>query len=375
MNASEPGRWSRPLLLGLIAALTIGVGYFFPHLTSQVATGPVTPRLVSPRGDLAADEKSTIELFENSKDSVVYITTRERVLDPWTRNIMSIPKGTGSGFIWDDAGHVVTNYHVIADASGANVRLADGRDYSASLVGASRAHDLAVLRIAVAIRRPPPVPVGTSQDLRVGQKVFAIGNPFGLDWSLTTGIVSALDRSLAEENGANIQHLIQTDAAINPGNSGGPLLDSAGRLIGINTAIFSPSGAFSGVGFAVPVDVVNEVVPKLISHGKIQRPTLGIEVDEELNRRIVQHLGINGVVILKVTPESAAAVAGLHGAQINADGITPGDIIMQIDDKRVESVKQLLARLNELKVGDTVKLRVLREGHELDVPVVLQAGG
>ena len=173
-------------------------------------------------------------------------------------------------------------------------------------MGASRSHDIAVLKIGVGFKRPPPVPLGTSHDLKVGQKVFAIGNPFGLDWSLTTGIVSALDRSLGEDNGAVIEHLIQTDAAINPGNSGGPLLDSAGRLIGINTAIYSPSGANAGIGFSVPVDTVNRVVPELIRHGKYLRPTLGIEVDEGLNQRLTHLLNVQGVVILRVAPDSAA---------------------------------------------------------------------
>jgi S1-C subfamily serine protease len=226
-------------------------------------------RTVTPRGDLAADERSTIELFENSRDSVVYISTAQLVRDVWTRNVFSIPRGNGSGFIWDDSGHVVTNFHVIQGASQATVKLADGRDYQATLVGTSPAHDIAVLKIGVGFKRPPAVPIGASADLKVGQKVFAIGNPFGLDWTLTTGIVSALDRSLpSDDGGPSIEHLIQTDAAINPGNSGGPLLDSAGRLIGINTAIYSPSGASAGIGFAVPVDTVRRVVPRIITRDK-----------------------------------------------------------------------------------------------------------
>ncbi|MEY4760872.1 MAG: hypothetical protein RLZZ200_728, partial [Pseudomonadota bacterium] len=215
-----------------------------PLIEAQFQPAGKGGRTVTARGDLAADEKSTIELFEKARDSVVFISTSQLVRDAWTRDVSEVPRGSGSGFIWDDAGHVVTNYHVIRGASQATVRLSDGRDYQAALVGTSPAHDIAVLRIGVGFKRPPPVPVGTSADLKVGQKVFAIGNPFGLDWTLTAGIVSALDRSLPDEAaGQNIEHLIQTDAAINPGNSGGPLLDSAGRLIGINTAIYSPSGA------------------------------------------------------------------------------------------------------------------------------------
>jgi S1-C subfamily serine protease len=219
-----------------------------------------------------------------------------------------------------------------------------------------------------------PIPIGTSEDLQVGQKVFAIGNPFGLDWTLTTGIVSALDRSLPSEQGTVIEHLIQTDAAINPGNSGGPLLDSAGRLIGINTAIFSPSGAFAGIGFAVPVDTVNRVVPEIVSGGKYVRPALGIEVDEELNRQITEKLGVEGVLVLRVTPGSAAEAAGLRGARIDEDGITPGDIIVAIGGKPVDSVSKLLGLLDEQRVGEAVPVEVLREGGKTVLTVTLEAG-
>ncbi|TCV88443.1 trypsin-like peptidase [Methylomonas methanica] len=247
----------RVFAVGAVAAVLILLWNWRP---GPSAPEPAQVRTVAARGDLAADEKSTIELFEKSRDSVVYISTAALVRNVWTRDVFSVPKGTGSGFIWDEAGHVVTNFHVIAGANEATVTLADGRDYKAALVGASQVHDIAVLKIGVGFKRPPPVPVGTSRDLKVGQKVFAIGNPFGLDWTLTGGIVSALDRSLGGQEGPAIEHLIQTDAAINPGNSGGPLLDSAGRLIGINTAIYSPSGASAGIGFAVPVDTVMRVV-------------------------------------------------------------------------------------------------------------------
>ncbi|HZP92557.1 MAG TPA: trypsin-like peptidase domain-containing protein [Burkholderiales bacterium] len=346
-----------------------------PYLDGWSAANEAAARTVTPRGDLAADEKATIELFERSKNSVVYISTRQEVMDVWTRNVFSVPRGTGSGFIWDEAGHVVTNLHVIEGASEARVKLADGRDYKASLVGASPAHDIAVLRIAVGAKRPPPVPLGTSHDLKVGQKVFAIGNPFGLDWTLTTGIVSALDRSLEQEDGRTIEHLIQTDAAINPGNSGGPLLDSAGRLIGMNTAIFSPSGASAGIGFAVPVDAIARVVPQLIRHGKYARPVLGIEVDEGLNQRLTSLLNVEGVVILRVKPGSAAAAAGLKGATVTGDGdIVPGDVIVAVEGKPVDTVGKMLARLDDFKVGDTVKLTVLRQGRKAEIPVTLQAG-
>jgi S1-C subfamily serine protease len=334
------------------------------------------PRIIEPRGNLAEDEESTIALFEQSRDSVAFITTHQRVMDVWTRNIFSVPSGTGSGFIWDDSGHIVTNYHVVKGASEAIVRLTDKRDYKAALVGSSPAHDIAVLKIGIRfIKRPAPVPLGTSHDLQVGQKVFAIGNPFGLDWTLTTGIVSALDRSLPTEDGRSIENLIQTDAAINPGNSGGPLLDSAGRLIGINTMIYSPTGGSAGIGFAVPVDTVNRVVPQLISQGKYIRPGLGITVDGILNDRLTGIMDITGVVILNVSPGSAAAAAGLKGAKMSRDGsITPGDIIVALDDRPIDSVEELLARLDKYNVGDTVRVTVMRKDNEITVPVTLQAG-
>jgi S1-C subfamily serine protease len=316
-----------------------------------------------------------VELFERSKPSVVYISTREQVFDLRSRNVFSVPLGTGSGFIWDEQGHVVTNHHVLSGAAEARVRLNDGGEYAAKLVGVSPAHDIAVLRIRVPLQALAALPLGTSNGLKVGQKVFAIGNPFGLDWTLTTGIVSALDRSLPNEDGSIIEHLIQTDAAINPGNSGGPLLDSAGRLIGINTAIFSPSGAYAGIGFAVPVDTVNRVVPQLIAKGSYTRPSLGISVNEELNRELTRQLGVQGVLILEVHPNSPAAAAGLRGSSIAPDGtLVPGDVIVHVAGKSVDSVPRLLARLDDHRVGDEVTLGVVREGRKTDVKAVLQAG-
>lgn len=333
-------------------------------------------RTVVARGDLAADERATIELFEKSRDSVVFISTARLVRDLWTRNVFAVPRGTGSGFIWDDAGHIITNFHVIEGTNEATIKLADGRDYKAALVGVSPAHDIAVLRIGIGFKRPPPVPIGTSHDLKVGQKVFAIGNPFGLDWTLTTGIVSALDRSLPSGTGGPpIQHLIQTDAAINPGNSGGPLLDSAGRLIGINTAIYSPSGASVGIGFAVPVDTIMRVVPEIITQGRYIRPALGIEVDERLNERITTLLEIKGVIVLRVSRGSAADRAGLKGAILTPDGgVIPNDVIVAVQGKPVNSVSKLLALIDEFSVGDTVQLTVIRDEQAREIDVVLQPG-
>src|SRR5581483_9021072 len=312
---------------------------------------------------------------EAAKGSVVYISTSERVMDYWTLNVQTVPYGTGSGFMWDTAGHIVTNLHVVAGAAEATVRLSDGKDYPATLVGLSKTHDIAVLQVQIPARSALPIPIGTSHDLQVGQKVYAIGNPFGLDWTLTTGIVSALDRSLTGENGVLIQHLVQTDAAINPGNSGGPLLDSAGRLIGINTAIYSPSGARPGVGFAVPVDTVNRVVPELIAKGHYASPSLGVQTDENLSRAIARQLGVEGAAILRVHPDGPAARAGLRGARFGRrNSIYPGDVIVALNGKPVDNVASLLALLDDCTPGEVVQLTVWRDGKKIRVPVTLRSG-
>jgi len=360
-------------VIAFLVFLPLFVWLLIPSVQLPFAQSKPEPREVTPRGPFESDEQATIDLFERSKGSVVYITTKREVVDYWTRNVFSVPQGTGSGFVWDEKDHVVTNFHVISGASEAWVRLSDGRDYSATLVGASPDHDLAVLRIDVQSARPAPLPIGASRELKVGQRVYAIGNPFGLDWTLTTGIVSALDRSLTAENGATIEHLVQTDAAINPGNSGGPLLDSAGRLIGITTAIYSPSGAYAGVGFAVPVDTVNRIVPKLIATGRYERPTLGISMDDDLNRAIMQQLGVQGVAVLRVFPNTGAADAGLRAAQRNRSGdIVIGDIITELDGKTITTPSNLLTQLDEREIGDEVALTILRDGKSSKVKVKLQ---
>lgn len=346
-----------------------------PWLDRYLSRLGAEPRPVVARGDLAADEYNTVQVFQAVRPSVVFITTRNQVMDFWTRDVFSIPSGTGSGFIWDENGHIVTNNHVIQAASEAIIRLHDGRSYAAVLVGSSARHDLAVLRISVPSNLPPPVMVGSSADLLVGQKVFAVGNPFGLDYTLTTGVVSALDRTLRSGQGqAVMDRLIQTDAAINPGNSGGPLLDSAGRLIGVNTAIVSPSGAYAGIGFAVPADVVNDVVPQLIKHGRYIRPTLGILVDAAVNDMFVRRLGITGVMVLGIQPGSAADRAGLRATKINPDGsVEAGDIILRVDGKTVDSVDKLISTLEEYDIGDQVELDLWRDGETQSLSLTLQA--
>ncbi|MES9849589.1 MAG: trypsin-like peptidase domain-containing protein [Candidatus Thiodiazotropha sp.] len=372
---SDPSLQRIQLIFGGLLLL-IFAWTFLPQVEQWLAGLTSEPRQVTPRGDLASDEQATVEIFQQASPSVVYITTLQRVRNPWTRDIFSVPQGTGSGFIWDDLGHLVTNHHVIAETAQANVRLNDGRSYQAVLVGSSPDHDLAVLRIRVPFDRPPPVPVGSSSDLKVGQKVFAIGNPFGLDYTLTTGVVSALDRSLPESrSGVAVDHLIQTDAAINPGNSGGPLLDSAGRLIGINTAIYSPSGAYAGIGFAVPVDTVNRVVPELIAKGRYVRPSLGISVDEDINRTILSKLDLEGVLVLQVTAGTAAETAGLRSTFIDPNGdLVLGDVIQAIGGRSVTTVNELLGRLDDFHLGDQTTISIWRNGEELELTVVLQQG-
>ena len=346
-----------------------------PWVRDLLLAAQSEPRPVQARGDLAADEQTSIAIFERVSPSVVYITTSGQVLDLLTRNILEVPQGTGTGFVWDEQGHVITNYHVIEDAQAAYVRLANRRTYEAALVGVSPEHDIAVLRIGSRGGNEPPVLIGTSGDLKVGQKVLAIGNPFGLDYTLTTGVISALDRTIRSEDGRAIEHLIQTDAAINPGNSGGPLIDSAGRVIGMNTAILSSSGHFAGIGFAVPVDTINRVVPRLITYGRYVRPTLGVLGDDAISTRVLEGTGVSGVLVLEVQRGSAAARAGQQAAELTPDGhLVAGDVIVAVDGTAVASVDALINALDEHRVGDAVTLGVHRNGQVIEVEVVLGSG-
>jgi S1-C subfamily serine protease len=372
-DSATPRRraWHRIVIWSVVIGALVLIAW---SPTQRWLKPPPTPREVTARGELAGDERNTIAIFESASPSVVNITTSERVRDLWTRRVSEVPRGTGSGFVWDDQGHVVTNYHVIAGASRASVSLEGGRSFDAVLVGASPAHDLAVLKINVPMDAPPPVPVGTSADLKVGQKVFAIGNPFGLDHTLTTGVISALDRTLPGENGPDIEGLIQTDAAINPGNSGGPLIDSAGRLIGINTAIYSPSGASAGIGFAVPVDLVNRIVPRLIGEGQFVRPVIGISGDDAIARELLADSGVEGVMVLGVGRGSPAQQAGLRPARRGPDGnVLLGDVIQKIDDTPVTRMADLTGALEERKVGDRVVLSIWRDGVVQPVELLLAA--
>jgi S1-C subfamily serine protease len=358
----------KPLYLIVFACI---VGWLFFQTFQPALLDPkAVSRPVEARGDLASDEKNTIDIFRNAAPSVVYITSIAVRRNLFSLNVYEIPQGTGSGFIWDKQGRIVTNYHVISDASRLEVTLADRSSWKAVLVGAAPDRDLAVVQISAPADKLRPIALGESKDLLVGQKVFAIGNPFGLDQTLTTGVVSALGREITAVTGRTIHDVIQTDAAINPGNSGGPLLDSAGRLIGVNTAIYSPSGASSGIGFAVPVGEVNRVVPQIISKGKLIRPGLGITL---ANRRLTEELGLEGVMVLQVQPGSSAEKAGLRGTTQAREGLVLGDVIVAVNGKEVKDYDSLRDELERHEVGESVTLSLMRDTATVEVGVALEA--
>lgn len=326
----------------------------------------------TPRADLPPHEQATVDLFEDVSPSVVYITTLSQRRNLFTGVSTEIPRGTGTGFVWDDAGHVVTNFHVLQGAAAAQIVLHDQSTYRAELIGISRGHDLAVLRIDAPSDILQPVTIGRSDALRVGQSIFAIGNPFGLSATLTTGVVSALGREIDAVGGGTIENAIQTDAAINPGNSGGPLLDSAARLIGVNTAIYSPSGASVGIGFAVPVDTVRRVVPQIIEHGEYTPPQLGIRASADLDSYVRRRLRISGVVILDVDPGTGADRAGLRATARAGDGrLILGDVVQAIDDADVSNLGELQTILDRYAPGDDVLVTILRDGQQHQVRVEL----
>ena len=325
-----------------------------------------TPGAVSAEDALAytPSELHTIRLFENASPSVCYITTKTQRRSFWTRDVSEVPAGSGSGFVWDNQGHIITNYHVIRDASRAIVTLANGEDYEARLVGVAKEKDLAVLRIQASAGALEPIPVGTSQDIRVGQAVYAIGNPFGLDQTLTTGIVSALDREINSQANVPIRGVIQSDAAINPGNSGGPLLDSRGMLIGVNTAIYSPSGASAGIGFSIPVDVVRYVVPDLIRYGEVRRASLGLD--------FYRYWRGAGLAIEEVSPKGPAGSRGVRGLSQDARGNwVLGDVLVGINGKAVETSTDYFLIMENFEPGQRVTLNLVRAEQKIDVEVVL----
>ena len=367
----------RLLIFGLAIGVMLGLVIGGVVLRQMKVTNKIPP----PQGvsynaahadetNLLPDERNTVEVFEAAAPSVVFITTTTRQMNWFSMEATEIPQGSGSGFIWDSDGAIVTNYHVVASGGNLSVTLSDGSNFKASVVGSEPGKDIAVLRINAPKSKLKPVTVGSSEKLIVGQKVLAIGNPFGLDQTLTVGIVSALGRQIRSPSDRTISDVIQTDAAINPGNSGGPLLDSQGRVIGVNTAIVSPSGAYAGIGFAVPVNTVSAIVPELIKHGKVTRPGLGVSI---LSDSVARRLDIKGVIIGEVATGSEAERAGLQGIQRNSEGeLLLGDVIIGVDDKTVEDIDGLADALEKHKIGDTVTVKILRDGKEMSTKIRLQ---
>ena len=323
------------------------------------------------RGNLQPDEVAQIELFRRASPAVVHVAN-VAVYQDRRRNPIEITQGTGTGFVWDEDGHIVTNYHVIKDSDRVKVTLAgDERAYDADVIGKAENRDVAVLKLVdVPSSRLHALAIGSSSDLMVGQRVYAIGNPFGLDQTLTTGVISGLGRELRTQNNHKITNVIQTDAAINPGNSGGPLLDSSGRLIGMNTAIVSPSGAYAGIGFAVPVDVVRKAVPELIASGHVTRPGLGVTI---LEPNYAASLGLTGVGIRDVVAGGAAEKGGLRAPAQLRNGQVAIDEIIAIDGAEVTSDENLYDVLDAHSIGDVVTLTVRRAGEQRTVKVRLQS--
>ncbi|KAL7094830.1 hypothetical protein ACP275_11G129300 [Erythranthe tilingii] len=351
-------------LFVLCASVALSASLFVADVDSAAAF------VASPR-KLQSDELATVRLFQENTPSVVYITNLASRQDAFTLDVLEVPQGSGSGFVWDTKGHIVTNFHVIRGASDLKVTLADQSTYDAKVVGFDQDKDVAVLSIDAPKDKLRPLPIGVSADLLVGQKVFAIGNPFGLDHTLTTGVISGLRREISSAaTGRPIQDVIQTDAAINPGNSGGPLLDSSGSLIGINTAIYSPSGASSGVGFSIPVDTVSGIVDQLVKFGKVTRPILGIKFAPDQS---VEQLGVSGVLVLDAPANGPAGKAGLQSTKRDAYGrLVLGDIITSVNGTKVSNGSDLYRILDQCKVGDNVIVEVLRGDKLEKIPVLLE---
>ncbi len=376
LSNTTPNMISRTSLWYMFMLLIVVLLYSLsPPVDAQVASGIGQTRssflYLTTNQSLSAEELKTINVFEKAAKSVVYITNTAVRRDFWSLNTFEVPQGSGSGFIWNTQGHIVTNFHVIYGAHSIQVILDDQSTHDAQVVGVDPDHDLAVLQIKSAKNQLYPLEIGNSKNLRVGQHVLAIGNPFGLDHTLTTGVVSALGRSIKSINDRTIEGAIQTDAAINPGNSGGPLLNSSGKLIGVNTQIMSPSGAFSGVGFAVPVGIVKRVVPQLIQYGKVIRPGLGISLIPD---SIANRWGIKGIVIARVQGGSAAEKAGLQSLQeLRSGKIRLGDIITSIDGDSVQNFDDLATILDRHNVGDRITVGFRRNNKERTVKITLQA--
>jgi S1-C subfamily serine protease len=349
---------------------------YVPDKEPKVVTEmPSLKRATDPITRISSSEEATIDLFEEAAPSVVFITTSNFQKDYWSRNVYEIPSGSGSGFVWDNEGHIVTNYHVIKNAKNYKITLSDQTEYEAELVGSEPRKDVAVLKIKAPRNKLTPIKVGSSNNLKVGQSVYAIGNPFGLDQTLTTGVISALGREISSQAAINqdenipIRDVIQTDAAINPGNSGGPLLDSSGRLIGVNTAIYSPSGAYAGIGFSVPVDIVNWAVSDIVKYGEVRRPYIGISM---LPVQQMRQLDLKGAYIAGVSRNGAAFKAGLKGFERDQFGRAQiGDLIVAINEYKVEDYNDLVLTLEKFKVGDEITVTYIRNKEKEKVKLIL----
>jgi S1-C subfamily serine protease len=335
-----------------------------PPKTADTGVAPLSP------GARTEDERNSVQVFRLAAPSTVFVTQSKLVVNPFFGTATEVPAGTGSGFVWDEQGHVVTNYHVIRGAETLKVTLDDQQTFSAKVVGVEPRKDIAVLKLdAPGVKLVPIKLAPKNSKLEVGQKTIAIGNPFGLDHTMTIGIVSALGRQVQGIGGVTIRDMIQTDAAINPGNSGGPLLDSSGHLIGMNTMIFSRSGASAGIGFAVPASAIVRVVPQIIEHGKPRQVGLGVQIDP--SQRLESRLRISGVIVLQVIPGSPAHRAGLKGIQASGRGISLGDVIVGINDEKIEDYDDLYNILDRYEAGTEVKVWLHRAGERVSVDLEL----
>jgi S1-C subfamily serine protease len=375
----------RSLIVTLVATALVlqackRTGSVEPSARSATAAAPVllpaTPPPVEPIAPLSSsalieDERNTIGVFRETAASAVFVTQKQVVLDYWAGQAVEVPAGSGSGFVWDEQGHIVTNFHVVQNARRLVVTLQDQSAHEAVVRGVEPRKDIAVLKIDVPKTKLLPIRQRDPKQLRleVGQKAIAIGNPFGLDHTLTVGVISALGRSVDGVGGVTIRDMVQTDAAINPGNSGGPLLDSAGRLIGMNTVIFSKSGSSAGVGFAVPASTIQRVVPQIIRTGRAEELGIGIRIDVE--RRFERRAGVRGVVVLSVEPGGPAEKAGVKGLARTPLGLTLGDVIVGIDQTRVDDYDDLYNAFDSHQSGDRVKLKLRRGDQVVEVETEL----
>jgi S1-C subfamily serine protease len=372
-----------PLILAVLVGFLLGgllLWWLAPHLGGLhgPALNPnAAERQPAPASPPDAEEMEAINVFKGARDSVVTVNTYVLVRRLSSRNVERQATGTGSGFFWDDDGRIVTNFHVVREAvanQGVGVRVVAGdrSTWDARIVGVAPDYDLAVIQAGAPKDKIKKIKVGTSAGLQVGQKAFAIGNPFALSLTMTAGIVSAVDREIESQTDRPITGAIQTDAPINPGNSGGPLLDKDGRLIGVNTSIATPSGGNVGIGFAIPVDTVNRIVTEIIKNGKVLQPDAGVTL---VDQRRLRRAGFpNGVMILRVDPGGPADKAGLHGISTDPQtgDVTPGDLILSIDGQAVNANTDFARLVAQHKVGDTVKLTIERDDKKLEVPLTLR---